>query len=78
MTTPVENLIPVRVVVGSKTIVQRAKLFDGTATVKSIIDDMLPAAAERAAGDIIFESVEACASAEALDRAEGPRTAINV
>ena len=39
MTTAAEFLIPVRVVVGSKTIVQRAKLFEETATVQSIIND---------------------------------------
>ena len=59
MTTPAEFLIPVRVVVGKKTIIQKAKLVYETATVKSIIDGVLPAAAERADGNIIFESAEA-------------------
>ena len=69
MTTPIdEHLIPVRVVVGKKTICQKAKLFEESATVKTIIDEVLAAAAERADGNITFSSVEACASAEALDR----------
>ena len=68
MTTPAMFLVPARVVVGTKTIFQRAKLFEEAATIKTIVDGLLHDAAERAAGSIIFESVEACASEEALER----------
>ena len=60
--------ITTRVVVESKSIMTCAKLHDEKATVRVVIDTALEKAAEKADRGIVFQSVEACDSASALDQ----------
>lgn len=63
MTTPATLLVPVRVLLRTKTIFDGAQLFD-----ESAIDGTLHRAAEHAASNLILDSVEVCASQEAWER----------